>query len=133
MAWVWTAAIASTSLLFTLRVRAIFEGNKYITVFFGLLWILVLGASWSTTLGDTAGHKGSTRYCVNKYYAGYVASSAIAPLVNDTLVFLAISWRLMQNALVGYDRNFCIWSMVSGRYMPAFSQALLRDGQVYYL
>ncbi|KAH9475853.1 hypothetical protein JR316_0011413 [Psilocybe cubensis] len=133
MAWIYTGAISFTSLLFTFRVRAIFEGNRYVTAFFGILWLVVVGTALMTTQGDTAGQIGSTKSCVNEHFKEYVTGSAIAPLVNDTLVFLAISWRLMQNSLLGNDRKFCIRAMILGKRMPSFSRALLKDGQVYYL
>ena len=57
------------------------------------------------------------------------------PLIYDTLVFLAITWRLSRNS---YDPGpntleSGIKFLIFGDYLPVFSKALLRDGQAYYL
>lgn len=58
----------------------------------------------------------------------------IIPVVNDTFVFLAISWKLMRNAYVEeFNIKGRIRTMVLGDYMPAFSKGMLKDGQSYYL
>ena len=41
---------------------------------------------------------GPTEYCTIASFQPYVSAATLIPLVNDTLVFLAISWRLMRNA-----------------------------------
>ncbi|KAH9476051.1 hypothetical protein JR316_0011621 [Psilocybe cubensis] len=55
-------------------------------------------------------------------------------VVYDTLVFLAISWRLAKNAHVevGGIRGG-IKMAILGRYLPLFSRSMLIDGQKYYL
>ncbi|KAH9477716.1 hypothetical protein JR316_0009942 [Psilocybe cubensis] len=133
MAGIYTIAISFTSLLFTLRVRAIFKGDKCVTTFFGFLWLVVVGTAAMTTQSVTVVRIGSTGYCISEHVAGYVTSAAVAPLVNDTLVFLAISWRLMQNSVVGEKHRFRLRAMILGQRMPSLSHALLKDGQIYYL
>uniref|UniRef100_A0A8H7XNM8 Uncharacterized protein n=1 Tax=Psilocybe cubensis TaxID=181762 RepID=A0A8H7XNM8_PSICU len=86
-----------------------------------------------TTQSVTVVRIGSTGYCISEHVAGYVTSAAVAPLVNDTLVFLAISWRLMQNSVVGEKHRFRLRAMILGQRMPSLSHALLKDGQIYYL
>lgn len=133
MGWAYTIAVTSTSLLFTIRVRAIYGGSKSITVFFGLLLLFVIGGCLTTIEGDSVREVGSTGYCVNHKFESYATSSVIAPLVNDTLVFLAISWRLMRSTPLCDGRKFRIRDVIFGRRMPPFSRALLKDGQIYYL
>lgn len=77
---------------------------------------------------------GPTRYCLSAGLASYTSAAVIIPVVNDTLVFLAISWRLMKNAYVDQTNiKRQVRTMVLGDYMPAFSRGLLKDGQAYYL
>lgn len=133
MGAMYSIAVPSTTLLFTIRVRAIYGGNKYITVFFGVLWLFVIGGCITTIHGDSVREIGSTGYCVNTHFESYATSSVIAPLVNDTLVFLAISWRLMQVTLLRDGHKVHIQEIVLGRRMPPFSRALFNDGQMYYL
>ena len=81
-------------------------------------------------LGGTIG---PTMYCVDADVPPSAYAAIIAPLVHDTLVFIAISYRLVQNARIEGDikQNFQI--AMFGKYLPAFSRALLLDGQRYYL
>lgn len=41
----WEIAMSSTSLLFLLRVRAVFSHSKAIKAFFGILWLIIVGCS----------------------------------------------------------------------------------------
>ncbi|KAG6867430.1 hypothetical protein C0993_002818 [Termitomyces sp. T159_Od127] len=123
---------SSTALLFFLRVRAFFNQNKYIIAFFALLWLAVLGSSLTAATVASAMHLGPTNYCVNAKLKPYASAAPITFAINDTFVFLCISWRLLSSAL-GRGRNSSIVSVILGNYLSAFSRALLHDGQVYYL
>lgn len=58
----------------------------------------------------------------------------ISTLVNDTLVFLAISYRLATDAVpMKGSRRFRIISVVKGEGLYSLSRSLLRSGQLYYL
>ncbi|KDR73143.1 hypothetical protein GALMADRAFT_72738 [Galerina marginata CBS 339.88] len=131
--WLYPIAIPASSLLFFFRVRAIFDKNIFIVTFFGFMWLAVVAGCLTVTQGVTGAHIGSTDYCINASLEGYVAAAAIIPLVNDTLIFLAISWRLMTNSHVEYTLKGGMRTLVFGDYMPAFSRSLLQDGQIYYL
>lgn len=126
-------AFSSTSLLFFLRVRAVFKENKYIVICFFCLWLSVLGGSLTiATLGDAV-HLGPTRYCRAINVKAYAIAAPITFAVNDTFVFLAISWRLMTNSMPDHKDKISFKSVILGEYLPAFSRALLNDGQIYYL
>ncbi|PPQ87208.1 hypothetical protein CVT25_014181, partial [Psilocybe cyanescens] len=132
-----TISISTTSLLFVFRVRAIYEGNKYIASFFGLMWLAVV-ASFIVTMQGLEAHLesneyGSLTYCATRSISRYIALDFVMPLVHDTLVFLAISWRLTTNSIQHSNVKNGVRAMVFGDYMPAFSRALLQDGQMYYL
>ncbi|KAF8154826.1 hypothetical protein B0H34DRAFT_718046 [Crassisporium funariophilum] len=131
--WLYPIAIPATSLLFFFRVRAVFDRNNYVVGFFAFMWLAVLGGCLTVTQGVVGVHIGPTNYCLNGSLAPYVSAAAIIPLVNDTLVFLAITYRLMSNAHRDYSIKDGVRVLVFGDYMPAFSRALLQDGQVYYL
>ncbi|KDR72732.1 hypothetical protein GALMADRAFT_228998 [Galerina marginata CBS 339.88] len=131
--WLFTIAVAGTSLLFFFRLRAIFDRNKYVVGFFGFMWLAVVAGCLTSTSGITAAYIGPTQYCVNVSVADYVKAAAIIPLVNDTLVFFAITWRLRRNSYADCDPNLGIKALLFGDYLPSFTRALLQDGQVYYL
>jgi hypothetical protein len=70
---------------------------------------------------------------VNKDIDPFVASTTIIPVINDTLVFLAITWRLSRNSYTRLTLKDGFRFIVFGDYLPVFSRALLQDGQAYYL
>jgi len=131
--WLFPVAVSFTSLLFFFRVRAIFDNNKYVVAFFAFMWLFVLAGCLTVTQGVTGAHIGPTNYCINASLQDYVQAAAIIPLVNDTLVFLAISWRLVLNSHLDNTLKDGARMLFFGVHMPAFSRSLLQDGQVYYL
>jgi hypothetical protein len=62
----------------------------------------------------------------------YVSASVIIPLVYDTAVFVAITYRLAASpyALTSTEGGF--WKALAGNYLPGLSRLLLKDGQSYY-
>ncbi|KAF4609851.1 hypothetical protein D9613_010431 [Agrocybe pediades] len=131
--WLFPVAVPFTSLLFFFRVRAIFDNNKFVVAFFGFMWLAVLAGCLTVTQGVTGANIGTTNYCINASLEGYVSAAAIIPLVNDTLVFIAISWRLLMNSHLEANLKDGVRTLVFGVHMPAFSKSLLQDGQAYYL
>jgi len=97
------------------------------------MWLAVLGGCITVTRGVTGINIGPLDYCLNAALEDYVSAAAIIPLVNDTLVFLAISYRLMTNTHVEFNIKSGVKTLVFGEYLPAFSKTLFQDGQLYYL
>ncbi|KAF7345477.1 hypothetical protein MVEN_01566000 [Mycena venus] len=58
-------AVPSTSLLFFLRARAIFDRNPYLVVSLFLVWLSVLGSAATVPTAITAINIGPTPYCIN--------------------------------------------------------------------
>ncbi|KAF8154858.1 hypothetical protein B0H34DRAFT_718261 [Crassisporium funariophilum] len=129
----YPVAIPATSLLFFFRIRAVFDRNYLVIGFFAFMWLSVLAGCITVTRGVTGVNIGPTKYCLNFALEDYVSAAAIIPLVNDTLVFLAISWRLMANSHVDYNVRAGVKTLMYGDYLPAFSKTLFQDGQAYYL
>lgn len=125
--------VSSTSLLFFYRVRAIYAGDKIVTVVFGLLWIAELAACISVPIGTRGTNIGSTPYCFIAQLASYTGSASITPTVFDTAVFIAISYRLVGNTYVDYSWRDKLRVFFRGAYLPYFSRSLLVDGQMYYM
>ncbi|CAA7262452.1 unnamed protein product [Cyclocybe aegerita] len=133
--WLFAVVVPMTSLLFLIRIYAIFNGNRRVRTFFTVMWLAVFAGSLTPGLGLTAANIGPTKYCKQVNVESYVAAAAVIPLVNDTLVFLAISWKLMKNAHLELHpmRRTGFRVFFRGDYLPSFSRGLLQDGQVYYL
>lgn len=138
VAWMMSFSLSLTTLLFFLRVRAIYADRQYVVSFFFILWIgVIAGCVVETQVGGVATIKNtpSQGYCISNpiNILSLVTTMATIPMVNDTLSFCAVTWRLMHNSQV--DRSFQkgIKVVIFGRYLPAFSRALLIDGQIYFL
>jgi hypothetical protein len=124
-------AVPVTALLFLLRLRAVFLKNRVIVTIFGVLWLCVLGGAITVPFSVTAAKIGPTNYCIDAEVKPFSSAGPIANTVFSTLVFIAISWRLvtMNLALNGTPRGI---SFITGQGSSTLSTILLRDGQLYY-
>lgn len=130
---VYSVAVPATSLLFFFRTRAVFDGDQRTVVFFACMWLAVLGACTAPIVGVSAGNIGPTRYCLSDVAKPYAATAVVVPLINDTLIFIAITWCLWCNSTARRTVKDGIRVLVFGDYLPAFSKAMLQNGQAYYL
>jgi len=101
--------------------------------FFSIMWLAVLGGSLTASQGVTATSIGTTNYCTNEAVKDYVALSGFIPFMNDTLIFFAITWRLMRTSYADQSVMNDFKTALFGKHLPAFSRGLLQDGQAYYL
>ena len=132
----YCATLASTSLLFFFRTRAVFNTYPWVVAFFASLWLAVLCgcvANIVEIFEPIPNSASNTPICINPGINPFVAVATIIPLINDTLAFLAISWRLYRNSYDPYTFQGGVRFLIFGDYLPAFSKALLQDGQAYYL
>jgi hypothetical protein len=131
------ATVVFTSLLFFIRTRAVFNTYPWVVVFFAGLWLAVLGgcvAAFIVNIFEPMPDSASkTPFCIKPGMDFFVEGATIILLINDTLVFLAISWRLSCNSYDSYTFENGIRLLIFGDYLPVFSKALLQDGQAYYL
>ncbi|KAJ7435020.1 hypothetical protein B0H11DRAFT_1938004 [Mycena galericulata] len=127
-------AVPATCMLFFLRVRAIYGGQRTVTACFALLWLAVLGACLTVPFGGGGVNIGATQFCLISELAPYTGAAAITPTVHDTAVFIAISYRLLANTHVRQrSRAAALKAFFSGGYLPSFSKSLFVDGQMYYI
>ncbi|KAF9044940.1 hypothetical protein BJ165DRAFT_1404214 [Panaeolus papilionaceus] len=122
----------ATSFLFFLRLRAVFDRNRIVVAIFGFIWIALFGSTFTVPIGLIGGNIGPTKYCMTVEIREYIITSTVISLVHDTLVLLAISWRLMTFTHTDPDIRRGVKTMVFGDYLPAFSRSLLHDGQKFY-
>ncbi|KAF8199057.1 hypothetical protein BJ912DRAFT_950735, partial [Pholiota molesta] len=126
-------SISCTALLFFFRLRAIYNQDRIVVVGFFLLWLGVLASTILIPIGILGGYIGNTKYCVDVDVPNSAYAGIFAPLIHDTMVFLAISWRLARNSHMEMNFQEGIKVAIFGRYLPTFTKSLLRDGQRYYL
>jgi len=111
-----------------------YHDSKWVIGFFFLMWLAVTGAS-TTDVFYSYANLGPTKYCIGINLPQYVVVASVLPLVNDTLVFVAITFRLAgtPNWNASTSQKSWIKVVLLGEYLPNFSKAMLRDGQAYYL
>ena len=98
------------------------------------MWLAVVAACVIPFVGVSASANiGPTRYCMTVEIHSYAAAAIVVPLINDTLIFFAITWRLRCNSSARRTIKDSVRVLIFGDYLPAFSKAMLQDGQVYYL
>lgn len=146
----YAISLPATSALFFFRVKAVYSDSKIVTLFFGALWFLVALLSillmlavksseyihvlgWiSDKLHIPTGHIPFTTRCHESIVKEYVSVPTIITAVYDTLVFLAISWRVISYTVEGYTWQARSRSFFKGTGLHSVSKALLRAGQLYY-
>ncbi|KAJ7713574.1 hypothetical protein B0H16DRAFT_1335203 [Mycena metata] len=129
--------VAGTASLFFFRVRAIFDGELLPSIIFGCLWLAVLASSITTTAAGGAIGVGNPTVCViasRHFSSAFFGLSGIAITVHDTIVFLAISYRLITNFEAEQQTpGEQVKVLFSGAHLPAFPRSLFIDGQMYYM
>ncbi len=131
---VWCpVSVSCSGLLFFLRLRAIYNRNRIFVTSFFVLWIALMGTALFVPIGISGGSIAATQYCQFTSFSHSSNAGVIGPLAYDTLVFAAISWRLIH---VGSEDMCCrdiVHTLLSRKGLPAFTARILVDGQLYYL
>ncbi|EJC99638.1 uncharacterized protein FOMMEDRAFT_93095 [Fomitiporia mediterranea MF3/22] len=126
-------AVPLTSLLFFFRVRAVFNDNKPIVAFFGFLWVSVLAGCITVPFATRGVHIGPTVFCILTGVKTYSATGIVISAVNDTLVLVAISLRILYNASIDDNVGARVKAFWNGGALPKLSKSILQSGQQYYL
>ncbi|KIM84940.1 hypothetical protein PILCRDRAFT_817773 [Piloderma croceum F 1598] len=121
---------AATS-LFCIRLSAVYSRDKYITIFFGSCWLMILSLfifDSAKTLFRLPRVIQSTECLIVEHYDawGYMATA-----VYDTLMYFAISWRLASFAMLE-SWHHRVRSFATGYGLGWLSKVLLQSGQAYY-
>ena len=127
-----TGVVAFNSLLFLMRICAIFNSQKPVKMFFIALWLGTVACSVTAPFSISAAHIGTTRFCVPSPVARYGSAGVVAVCVNDTLVCATISMKLVLNARALGDSGLTRARLSRGG-MGRITQVLLQGGLQYYL
>ncbi|KAF7367825.1 hypothetical protein MSAN_00846900 [Mycena sanguinolenta] len=120
-------------MLFSLRATAVWHLNKIAYVVFSILWLAVFGAGIISPLGIRGAHIGPTKQClITEVLPGYVEVATMMPLVNDTAIFFAISYRILAHILVADSLIARLRVFFGGRGLSTLSRSLLESGQHFY-
>lgn len=135
--WFFPISVSCSELLLLLHVRAVYMDTKLVVYFFYAMWISAVGSSSTPVIAAFTVapylNIGPTKYCIGTMIPKYVGASAIIPLVNDTLLFLALAWRLQQSAYVENQEDRDFKAVVTGKHLTRLSRALFQNGQAYFL
>jgi hypothetical protein len=126
-------ALPSSSALFFFRVKAVYCNNRIITVVFAVLWFALVGLSFTIPSSVKGRHIGTTQACIITYVAPVASAPIVLDAIFDTLVFIAISVRLISFSFVNDTFGGRMKSFWRGDGLPALSRSLLQGGQFYYL
>ncbi|KAJ6566442.1 hypothetical protein B0H19DRAFT_940181, partial [Mycena capillaripes] len=131
----YAVTVSSSAYLFFFRVRAIYGGSRAVTVIFGVLWLAVLATSITVPVSGRGTSIGDPPQCLSlARHGAHGGSSGITITIHDTIVFFAISYRLVANfAHAQQTRGDQVKELFSGASLPAFSKSLFMDGQMYYM
>ncbi|KAK0459935.1 hypothetical protein IW261DRAFT_1350393 [Armillaria novae-zelandiae] len=122
-----------TSLLFFLRVTAVWNRNRYIFFFFTFLWFGVIAGAITVPVGIRGAHLGTMGQCINVRVPEYDQLSVILPLIFDSCAFIAITYRIIMLTYINEETASGRLRAFFGRGVPVLSRSLLRGGQQYYL
>lgn len=101
--------------------------------FYFVLWLGVVGGSFPLPFGVAAGSIGPTSYCLDTGLKPYTSAAVITPLIRDTLVFLAMSYRLLCNTRGEVTLRRRLDSFWSQDHLPKITAILMKDNQRYYM
>ncbi|THU97367.1 hypothetical protein K435DRAFT_838662 [Dendrothele bispora CBS 962.96] len=130
--------VNSIALLFFLRARAIFHDVPRMQMVLACLWALVFGSSiLNFFVLHSTNHLVKQKTCTQTDIESFYSMVSIGTLlVFDTVVYIAISYRLFQ-AFLFHERDKPVFQktciLLNGATLPTFSRSLFRDGQLYYL
>ncbi|KAF9045000.1 hypothetical protein BJ165DRAFT_1346363 [Panaeolus papilionaceus] len=124
----------STSLLFLIRLRAVYNYHRGVSIVFTFLWLMLFAASMLFPFGFVLINIDPGRSCFVLDVHEFIIAPVVISVVYDTLVLLAVSWKLMHMENTHTDRNIRTGfrMLIFGDYLPAFSRAFLQDAQLYY-
>jgi len=127
-----TLSTAFTAMLFLFRVLAVFNRHKVAMVIFPTLWLIVVGCTITVPLGIGGEHIGPTQGCINTRVATYTAAAGLSSFINDSIVFLAITYRIISFTLVEANGTARLRAFFSRKSLPLVSRTLILGGQLYY-
>ncbi|KAJ7822496.1 hypothetical protein B0H14DRAFT_2828535 [Mycena olivaceomarginata] len=122
-----------TAMLFFLRANAVWHPNRVASAVFFLLWLGIIGTNVPVPMRIRGAHIGPTLQCMTTLIPDNVEAVMIMTLIYDTVVFLAISYRIMGYALLADSPRDLIRAFFGGGHLSRLSRELIRGGQQFYL
>jgi len=124
-------ATPSTSALFYFRVKAVYGNNKTISAFFGVLLSMMFATSLLIPFSPKVTHVGPTQRCI-VIGEKYAVIPAVMNFTLDTLVFIAISLRIVSHSIEDNSFRATLSSFFRGDGLFRLPRSLLQGGQLHY-
>src|SRR5262245_11264648 len=99
------------------------NNNKFITIFFGFLLFALFGISFLFPISATLGNIGTTKRCIVTKFQHYGSLPNLIHSIFDTLVFLAISFRILTYTVIGDTFGARMRSFFQGVGLPTLSRS----------
>ncbi|KZP09510.1 hypothetical protein FIBSPDRAFT_963905 [Athelia psychrophila] len=118
----------STSLLFVIRVCAVYEQSKAVKLFFGIFWLAIPVASALVAINGHSSHAGLTT-CPIHNIRHFTSLCLWVEAAFNTSIFIAITWRI-----ISYSTACKVspWQSFRGAGLPHICRELLQSGQLFY-
>ncbi|KAF9242893.1 hypothetical protein BU15DRAFT_72542 [Melanogaster broomeanus] len=129
----WVMASAACSYLFLKRVHAVFLQDRIVCHFFSFLWCAGFGTPFLSFIGSLHNNYeiADTEHCIGRKVPDYLSAAFIVPGLFDTLVFLAVTYKILVSHRASTSRTWrAFWF---GEALPRLSRAVLQGGQQYYM
>ncbi|KAJ6486607.1 hypothetical protein C8R45DRAFT_930244 [Mycena sanguinolenta] len=123
----------STVMLFFLRVTAVWHSSKIAYVVFSILWLAILGAGIIDPVGDRGAHRGPTKQCIDTVIPAHIEATGIVPPINDTVIFLAINYRILAHTILADSLMARLRAFFGGTGLSTLTRKLVQSGQHFYL
>lgn len=124
--------ISLTSLLFLFRIHALYYGQPLVVYPFTAYWatLSILTLAVPFFFGDT--HVHPTHYCSFERVGTYGAVGAIAAASYDTMLFVAVTFKLISNSMNNTAKTLSV-VLTPHRGMGRISRQLLAGNEQYFM
>lgn len=125
----------ATTLMFYIRVCAVYSMHRGVVVIYGTMWLGVVGMLGTIPRTFTAAPIAGTEYCGELVQGHLLGPIWIVFNVNNILVYAAIAYRIFGMFVMDDNPSGSALSILFtfGTALPIVSQALLKGSQLYFV
>lgn len=124
--------VCAITSLFTLRLCAVYNMAKWVTITFTILWLGGVGLLIRFVQSFRAAHIGTSGFCQELLQDSFIGPVLALLLCNDCLIFSLITYRVYRVYLeTGAPTSTRFNTLCFGTSVPFLTKALLQDSQIY--
>lgn len=126
-------SMSASTLLLLCRLRLVYDDNLRVAGPFSVLWLCVLGEAITVPFGVEASAIGPTDYCIVSELRKFTLAAAMAPMVYDTAVYIAVMCRLAATQGRAVPARERVGELLTGSHLPGVSKSIFKDSRLYYV